>query len=326
MFVSVILTTHSLDNWQNLADAISSLLNQTYVETEIIIVVDGNPELSQRIAKVYDGQHEIKIVATTENVGCPGARNTGIRAARGDVIAFLDDDAVAETTWIETLVGTYEELGAIAVGGKILPIWLCDRPGYLPEEFYWLVGVTHEGFADEKVVEVRNTFGPNTSFKREVFEKVGLFKENLGLARTGRPYLQADEAEFSLRMKEQLGKGVIYNPEAIVYHKIPKTKVEVKMLLKTAFCQGYSKALLRSLSSSPEPLATEKSYLSDLLFKYIPKRIRRTFSASNCLSETKRLCFSAALILSVAIGFAFGYGKRVRNIESKIVQSTSGNT
>ena len=248
---------------------------------------------------------KIKVVASRENIGLSGARNIGIRASRGDVIAFLDDDAIAESEWIENLVNTYIELNAFAVGGKILPIWLSRKPDYFPDEIGWLVGYTHKGFVEKKVVEVRNTFGPNMSFKKEVFERVGLFNERLG--KKGNSCMQAEEAEFCLRMKNKLGKGVVYNPCAIVYHKIPQSKVKIKMLLKRAFYQGYSKALLKRLSSSPETLATEKSYLKDLFLKYIPKRMKRVY----CISELKKLSILVASIFSVGLGFLYGYTKRI---------------
>jgi len=217
MFVSVIVCTHSLNNYKNLKDAVNSLLNQTHKKMEIIIMVDGNQRLYEKVVKDYDNQKKIKMVASKENVGLCGAKNIGIRASRGDVIAFLDDDAIAERGWIENLVNTYIELDAFAVGGKILPIWLCKKPDYFPDEMGWLVGYTHKGFAKEKVVEVRNTFGSNMSFKKEVFERVGLFNERLG--KKGNSCIQAEEVEFTLRMKNKLGKGVVYNPCAIVYHK-----------------------------------------------------------------------------------------------------------
>jgi len=308
MFVSIIVCTHSLDNFQNLVDAVDSLLNQTHKEIEVIIVVDGNQYLYERIVKVYDAQEKLEVVATKDNIGLSGARNTGISAAQGDAIAFLDDDAVAEKSWVENLVNIYEELDAIAVGGKILPIWLTRRPDYLPEELDWLVGATYEGFSEEEVAEVRNTFGSNMSFKKEVFEKIGLFNERFGVARSRISCMQGEEAEFTVRMKNKLGKGIIYNPEAIVYHKIPPSKTRPRVLLRRAFYQGYSKALMKRRSLSPESLATEESYLKDLLVKYIPRRARAIFS-SNSIKEMKQLSFLAAVIISVGIGFLYGYVK-----------------
>ena len=309
MLVSIIVCTHSLDNFQNLMDAIDSLLNQTHKEMELIVVVDGNHELYERIVKVYDAQEKLEVVATKDNIGLSGARNTGISAAQGDAIAFFDDDAVAEKSWVENLVNIYEELDAIAVGGKILPIWLTRRPDYLPEELDWLVGATYEGFSEEEVAEVRNTFGSNMSFKKEVFEKIGLFNERFGVARSRISCMQGEEAEFTVRMKNKLGKGIIYNPEAIVYHKIPPSRTKPRTLLRRAFYQGYSKALLKRVDLSSAVLATEGSYLMDLLFKYIPRRIKGFFS-SNSIREIKQLSFLAAIIVIVGLGFLYGYVKR----------------
>jgi GT2 family glycosyltransferase len=286
-------------------EAVNSLLEQTHREMEIIIVVDGNKELYERIVKVYGARDNIKIVATEESLGAFGAGNVGVKTARGDVIAFTDDDAIAERRWVESLVDTYEKLDAISVGGKILPIWASGKPDYFPEELYWLVGVTHEEFADEKVVEVRNTFGPNMSFRREVFKEIGLFNEKLGFAKRGTSYMQGAEPEFALRMKQKLGQGVMYNPEAIVYHKIPPSKVKVKMLLRRAFYQGYSKALLRKLNPSADSIVTERSYLKTLLLKYIPQRMKRVY----CLLELKKLFLLVAVIISVGLGFVYGYAK-----------------
>lgn len=306
MLVSVVVCTHSLDQYQNLMEAVDSLLDQSHREVEVVIVVDGNEELHQRIVTDCGSQEAVKTLLLKQNVGLSGARNAGIGAAQGDAIAFLDDDAVAERRWVENLVATYQELGAIAVGGKILPLWLGQRPDYLPEELYWLVGVTHQGFAEEKVVEVRNTFGPNMSFGREVFQKIGLFNQNLGFARRGTSYTQAEEAEFALRMKQKFGQGVMYNPEALVYHKIPPSKVKVKALLKRAFYQGYSKALVRKLNPSADSIAVERSYLKTLLLKSIPQRMKRVY----CLAELKKLSLLVASILSVGLGFVYGYVKR----------------
>ena len=305
MLVSTIICAHSLDNYQNLAEAVTSLLVQTHPELEVIIAIDGNEEFYKKVVANYRSQDTVKAVLQRENAGVSAARNAGVRVARGDVIAFMDDDAVADRQWVENLLSTYREYDAVAVGGKILPLWLGEKPDHLPEELYWLVGVTHDGFAGEEVVEVRNTFGPNMSFKREVFEKVGGFSESLGFARKGAAYLQAEEPELALRMKQTLGKGVVYNPHAIVYHKIPQSKLGVGILLRRAFYQGYSKALLGKLHVSADSMATEKSYLRALLLKYIPRRVKRIYR----VEELKKLSVLIASILSVGLGFVCGYAE-----------------
>lgn len=307
MLVSAIICTYRSNAYKDVLETVASLLNQTYPEIEIIIVVDGNERLRKKIAAVYNTQNKIQVIASKENIGVSGARNLGIRRARGDIIAFLDDDAVAGKRWIEDLVDTYQRKDAIAVGGKILPIWLTKKPDYLPEELYWLVGLTFKGFAQEGVTEVRNALGGNMSFKKEVFEKVALFNENFGLAKEGNSYGQAEEPDFALRIKKKLGQRVIYNPELIVYHKVPESKTRLRALLKRAFYQGYSKALLKRISPHPEPLATEESYLKGLLFKYIPQRVKALFIGTGSAARIKQLLVLFASIFAVGLGFIYGY-------------------
>ncbi len=306
MFVSVIVCTYRSDNFENVLDVVASLLNQTYRKTEIIIVVDGNEQLREKLATTYNTHDNIQVVASEESIGVSGARNLGIKRARGDILAFIDDDAIAEKKWIESLVNTYQKSDAIAVGGTVLPIWLAKKPDYLPEELYWLVGLTYEGFAKEGVTEVRNALGPNMSFKKEVFEKLDLFNENFGFTKKGSSYIQAEEPEFALRMKNKFGKGFIYNPELVVYHKVSKQKTRLRILLRRAFYQGYSKALLKKLSHSPRPLTPEESYLKNLLLRYIPRRIRRVFLWLEPLAEMKRLLVLLVTILAVGLGFIYG--------------------
>jgi len=305
MKVSAVVCTHNLDNYQNLVEAVTSLLEQTHRELEVIIVVDGNERLYRRVMEDYGGQERIHVVLLEENVGLSGARNAGIKVAQGDIVAFIDDDAVAEQGWIENLVDIYSKYDAIAVGGKVLPIWLRQKPDYLPEELYWLVAVTHDGFAEEEVTEVRNTFGPNMSFKREVFEEVGGFSEDFGFSQGTPSLAQAEEAEFALRVKQKLGKGMIYKPEAIVYHKIPPSKLGMRTLLRRAYYQGYSKAMLERQKLHADPIATERSYLKALLLRYIPRRMMRIYRPS----EMKKLSVLVASIFSVGLGFVCGYTK-----------------
>ena len=303
MLISTIICSHSPDKHSNLVEAVNSLLQQSHRENEVIIVIDGSDELYRKVIADYGAHDNLKAVLIKQNVGISAARNIGVKESSGDIIAFTDDDAIADSKWLETLQDTYSEWDAIAVGGRILPIWECGQPHYLPEELYWLVGVTHKGFSAEKVGEVRNTFGPNMSFKRQVFDQVGGFNENLGFSKRGESYIQAEEPEFALRMKQVLGKGVIYNPHAIVYHKVTKSKLGAIALIRRAFYQGYSKALLRALDISKVAIHTERSYLRGLLSRGIPQRVKKCYR----YTELAQLTILVVVVFSIGLGFSYGY-------------------
>jgi len=125
-------------------------------------------------------------------------------------VAFIDDDAVADERWIERLIRAHKDEEAIAAGGRMTPLWVAGKPSFLPEEFYWLVGVTHRGFA-EGPGEVRNTFGSNISFRADVFEALDGFDTDIG-GRKGDRNLQGGETELCARLHAQYGRGVWYEP------------------------------------------------------------------------------------------------------------------
>jgi len=235
----------------------------------------------------------IRITQNEKNLGLSESRNRGISMAKGDIIAFFDDDAIAEVNWVEELVRMYRELDAIASGGCILPLWLSGEPRCLPEEFYWLIGATHKGFA-EGVREVRNTFGSNLSFKSDVLRALGGFRGEMGFKAKGQ--LQSEETEICDRMKDKFGKGVMYNNKAIVHHKVFPERLRWRFLLGRAFWQGYSKRLMMEMGHS---LADEGKFLKTLQAG-VADRVKG-------VSLTKYCQLAVLLALTSAVGLGYAY-------------------
>lgn len=306
VLVSVVVLTCSSDNWPHFRDAVDSLLGQSYHPIEIVIVVDGNEELYQAILETYGGRDGVVVTLSPQRVGVSGARNLGVLAARGGIVAFIDDDAVADGAWVATLVDTYRQTGATAVGGKVVPLWLDGRPAHLPDELGWLVGVTYEGFAPDRMVEVRNALGPNMSFTRGVFERVGLFSEEFGFAARGNSNLQSEETHLAQRMRDEMGGVFIYNPEAVVYHKVSAAKTRLRAMLKRSFYQGCSKALLRRRSPSLGALGVEWSYLVALALRGVPARVKGLLVGPGRTACASQLFVLVACVAAVGLGFLYG--------------------
>ena len=180
MKVSVVVCAYSMNRYGDVCDAVRSILDQTYDNIEIIIVVDGNLSLFEQLQSKFSDQEVVTVRCNEENMGLSYSRTQGVELASGSVVAFLDDDAIAHPDWIEQLVRGYKETDAIAVGGRMIAKWIAGRPPYLPEEFNWLIGVNYEHRLDNWT-EVRNTLGSNMSFRREVFEETGGFDEQMAL-------------------------------------------------------------------------------------------------------------------------------------------------
>jgi len=300
MKISVIISTYLHERLNDFLELSESISKQTYKDIEKIVVVDGNYELYAEIKSHMHslGNNDVKVLYNEKKSGLASSRNAGIKNASGNIVAFIDDDAVAAKDWIERLVSVYRDSNVIGVGGKILPLWMSSEPNCLPEELYWIIGATYKGFP-EYMTKVRNLFGSNMSFKREVFEKVGSFDENLG--RKGESQLQAEEAEFCIRVSRRLGK-VVYTPEAIVYHKVFSNRTRFGYIIKRAFWQGYSKAAINSRYKS-DVLSTESDYLKQLLFKFYPSAVKKL--KVQPLTTLKQVLVVSLVVVAVSSGYMY---------------------
>ena len=301
MKVSVIVCTYSPSMFAHFIECIDSLLRQTYDDVEIICIVDGNKDYFEMI-KEKKGElfreYSIKLFLNSRNLGLLESRNRGARLATGDIVAFIDDDVVADRRWVEELVKMYK-MGAIAAGGKLMPLWIAKKPKWLPEEFYWLIGATHLVFP-EKITEVRNTFGSNLSFRRDIFLELGGFNTKMGGIKGSR-MLQGGETELCERMRRRYGKGVMYNPNAIVYHKIFENRTKISFLVKRAFWQGYSKAVMENIGGKIEE---ERSFLKYLLVNRTLARLSNFIKGS--MKDLSKLAFIWLFTFLVGIGYIYG--------------------
>ena len=132
--ISVIICAYTLTRWDALIEAVISVQQQTLLPDEIIVVIDHNETLLARV------QAEIKGVVALPNTGTNGlsaARNSGVTAAHSQIIAFLDDDAIASPQWLSLLCARYSIDPQVAgSGGAVLPLWPTEtRPSWFPEEF-----------------------------------------------------------------------------------------------------------------------------------------------------------------------------------------------
>lgn len=309
MKVSVIVCTYDMGRYESFAATVESTLSQTHNPLEVVLVIDGNEALAERAGEAFGDRGNVILHLNDANRGISYSRTKGAKLATGEVVAMIDDDAVAEPDWIEQLVEVYEETDTIAVGGHVAPNWVSEKPNFFPEEFYWLVGCNERGFG-EHMEELRNTYGSNISFGKEAFLSVGGYDENTG--RKGDKHVQAHEAPVCIRIADRYGKGVVYNKNAVVHHTLFDYRGDFRWLAGRSFWQGYSKQIMDLLL--PEAKGDKQEYLKQLLLKFVPIRVRELIRDPSA-AKAKQLV--AIFVFTGAVGFGYLYGLTQRNLVSE---------
>ena len=258
--ISVIVCTHSQARWQYLIQAVQSVQNQSRAPREIIVVVDHNPALREQIQAQFP---DVCLVENRELKGASGSKNSGVAAATSRFVAFLDDDAVAEPDWLETLVTGLSDADVIGVGGTTLPRWPNRRPRWFPKEFDWVVGCTHRGMP-KTVAPIRNLIACNMIVRRDIFESFGGFRHGIG-PNAGRP-LGCEETEFCIRVSQQLPHKIwLQQPQAQVHHQVPIRRTTWQYFLQRCYGEGLSKALITNLVGTQAGLASERRHVARTL-------------------------------------------------------------
>jgi GT2 family glycosyltransferase len=264
--VSIVVCAYTEDRWDLIADAIKSLKAQTFQPLEIILVIDHNKKLYERVSAVFS---DINVIENQGKRGLSGARNTGIKAAKGEILAFIDEDATASPTWLSNLVKAYSNKKVLGTGGLINPNWSDGIPRWFPTEFNWVVGCSHKGLPEKKAA-IRNLIGCNMSFRKDVLEHVGGFRPEIG--RIGTVPFGCEETELCIRATQSYPESkFIYEPAASVLHYVPAQRSNFHYFRSRCYAEGISKALITELIGEQDGLSSERTYT----FKTLPSGVLR---------------------------------------------------
>ena len=253
--VSVIICAYTEARWQELQAAVASIHAQSYPAQEIIVVIDHNATLFAKASSALTG---VTVIENHEERGLSGARNSGIAAAQGEILAFMDEDAVAEADWLARLLPAYDDPAVLGVGGAIVARWAGGRPGWFPQEFDWVVGCTYRGLPTT-TAPVRNLIGCNMSFRRELFATVGGFRNGMG--RVGTRPVGCEETELCIRIHQQWPHvNLCYEPQARVLHHVPLQRATWGYFRARCYAEGLSKAQVAHHVGANQGLASERTY------------------------------------------------------------------
>jgi GT2 family glycosyltransferase len=237
--LSIIIATYNRS--QLLKETLENLMAQFSVTLESkssqVIIVDNNSSDDTRaVAEEFTGKYGCIHYVIETRQGLSHARNRGIQEAKNDLLIFVDDDVEFEPSWLKEITRLFDDPKTGMVGGRMLPFNV-DLPSWLPAKYYYLIGVVDLG---EEVREAPFISGGNIAIRKKVVDNIGNF--NVDLGRTGNKLLGGEEVEISLRTKLS-GYKIIYNPAAIVLHKI-SNKINTDYIEKFAYLGGTSEAYM----------------------------------------------------------------------------------
>ncbi|MGW1131780.1 glycosyltransferase family 2 protein [Streptomyces griseoluteus] len=303
--VSVVICVYTEDRWEDILAAVASVRAQSRPALETLVVVDHNPALLDRLAAEYKEAHgPVRVLANAGPRGLSAGRNTGVAASKGEVIAFLDDDAVAERDWLRHFAEGYADPRVLAVGGRTEPVWASGRrPPWFPEEFDWVVGCTYRGLPPGRV-RVRNVLGGNASFRRAAFELAGGFATGIGRDGDRRP-LGCEETELCIRISRARPDAVLLiDDRAVIHHRVPEVRERFAYFRTRTYAEGLSKALVARSVGAAKGLESERRYTTRVLPAGIVRGLRDAVLARP--GGAGRAGAIVAGVLGAAGGYAVG--------------------
>jgi len=268
--VTVVICAYTEARWDLTQAALKSVMDQEPQPGQVLLVIDHNEALAARARSEYPA---LTVLESEGERGLSGARNTGLRKAECQITVFLDDDASARPGWLASLVEPYNDPSVLATGGSIFPVWPAGRPGWLPPEFYWVVGCSYRGLP-ETAGPVRNPIGANMSMRTADTIAVGGFYASVG--RVGTKPRGCEETELAIRLTaSRQGSLVMYVPAAAVDHNVSRERVTFSYFLRRNWHEGRSKATVVSLAGADAGLQRERRQVAAVLPRAIGRDLLR---------------------------------------------------
>jgi len=252
MKISVIICTYNrCESLERTLKSFTEISTPEGSSWELILVDNNSKDKTKILVEEFKKNCKLNIeYIFEEKPGLSHARNQGIKQAKGEIIAFTDDDVIVDRYWLSNIERAFEEHDVSCVGGKILPIWEIPKPEWLIPQLHYILALLDRGdkpfYLESPII-----WGANFSLKADIFGKYGGFDTNLGRI-PGRLFA-GEETEFARRILNE-GEKILYDPNAVVYHYIPSDKISKRYFRKWKYDQGILRASLRGISK-------HKSYL-----------------------------------------------------------------
>ena len=258
--ITVILCTYN--RCQSLATTLGSLAASTlpgWIDWEVLVVDNNSSDQTRDVSEDFCLRYPGRFRYIFEpHPGKSFALNTGVREARGDVLAFTDDDVSVDPEWLQNLTACLIDDEFAGAGGRTLlthpfspPRWLTltgpDNLGYVVAPLF------DRGSQRSELCEA--PYGANMAYQKEMFEKYGLFRTDLGPSPDPKVPRPSEDTELGRRLMAA-GERLCYEPSAIVYHPVHEDRVQKPFFLARFFDMG--RAIVRESKPGPDILGISR--------------------------------------------------------------------
>jgi glycosyltransferase involved in cell wall biosynthesis len=275
MKITVILCT--LNRCRELANALNSVSASTLpegVEWEVLVVDNNSRDQTRDVVEDFCRRHPRRVRYLFEpQQGKSYALNSGIREARGEVLAFLDDDVTVEPTWLQSLTDPLRNGEWAGCGGRTIPAETFTPPDWLPPSMVGII-FPHFDLGDKPCELDQAPYGANMAYRKTMFEKYGVFRTDLGPSPNKEIPRPNEDTEFGRRLMAA-GERLRYEPSALVHHPVLENRVQKDYVLTWWF--DYGRAKVREWGRGPDVWGIPRPYLNILAtgMKVMAPRIGR---------------------------------------------------
>ena len=206
---------------------------------EVVVVDNGSADGTPALLNRWRGAATGRVAVREPVVGLSTARNRGLAIATGEVVAFLDDDALAAPSWGAAHLAAYREPSVVGAGGPIVLSFPEGRPAWAVTELEHWWSALDLGDDDIVFPPPHGPYGANMSVRRVAGLEVGGF--DAGLGRRGRSLMSSEEADLSARLWAAGGE-LAYRAGAVVIHQVTHERLRRRWVLRRGLAQGRTNA------------------------------------------------------------------------------------
>ena len=242
----IIPTKNRCELIRELLNSLENLRGLTRIQPNIIVGDNASSDSTPRIVEMRKTSFPTELLLL--NVSSPGKSavlNQAIRRSTGEVLAFLDDDVVVDSSWLEEIENFFQSNRAHCVGQGRIRTGLGDAPDPEIRRLLQRYRTIPELEFSNDIGDLHSLNGANIAIRRTVFDRVGYFDERLGPGASG----TSEDVELAQRIRKADMK-IAYMNRAIVYHRVDRERLTEQYFKQTHWRQGASRFLMKKRSSA----------------------------------------------------------------------------